>query len=100
LVANRYARPGTGGRAIRPGSLMSPLLKSDVAVQKRQGEWHHGRTMPDDVSCRLWYERKDEHGKVVRTRGVSVRKARKQAEKRRRRTDSVPGCSVPLVRTA
>jgi hypothetical protein len=44
--------------------------------------------VPDHVSGRLWYGRTDEQGNVVRTRGVSVRKARKQAEKQRRRTEA------------
>lgn len=44
--------------------------------------------MLDHLSGRAWYGRIDEQGNVVRTRGVSVKKARKRAEKERRRTEA------------
>ncbi len=44
--------------------------------------------MPDDESRRLWYAYKDAEGNLVRTWGMSVRKARKQADKQHRRTEA------------
>jgi hypothetical protein len=45
------------------------------------------------VSGRAWYGRIDEKGNVVRTRGVSVKKAMRRAEKERRRTEARFRCA-------